>query len=330
MISNTPRMSRRLNYLQKNRPNSPEIAVLQQRISNKNNMIDVGSTGGAVYGATQGGVNKTFDPMGRGFVPPQAGNSQQSTTDMYTTQSSGAPTVPGETAGGGRTPYQPPNTPENNAGATPTPPTTPEPPAQQKTDFPKLTRRLRYLLKNRPNSPEIATIQAKLGITKDSPFSTNKPTGLDDKTGAINSGQVFNNAPDLAYDQDKAFGEAYNSAYNYITQDYGTQKAQEIEAAKQELANRGIPIDPTEGSLYSKTLKAIDTKYQQLDDQAKNQAFLQGGQLYGTKAGASTDAFNAFMNATRGMSALEIQKFLGELSIKNGGTPIIGGNAPGF
>lgn len=319
MINNAPRMTRRLNYLQKVRPNSPQIAELQQRIFAKNNS-------GAAFGTGTPNVNGSPNLTQTGPTPQQTGFL--SGYPGYT------PPLPGETQGGTRTPYTPPNTPMNQSGQG----QQQEQQEQQNqgaqqqaaNNFPRLRRRLAFLLKKHPNHPQILEIQKKLGITKDSPYNSQHPTGIDDKTGQINSGQVFNNAPSLNYDQDKAFGEAYNSAYNYITQDYANQKAQEMEAAKQELANRGIPLDPTEGSLYQKTLAGIDKKYTQLDDQAKNQAFLQGGQLYGTKAGASTDAFNAFINAIRGMSALDIQKYLGELSINQGGTPIIGGAAPGF
>ena len=305
MINNAPRMTRRLNYLQKVRPNSPQIAELQQRIAAKNNAGGLAQTGTTPSAPTA---------LQTGFLSGYSGGQ-----------------VPGEVPSSTRTPYVPPMTPMNNAGEEQAPPIQQQ--GQQNgaaNNFPKLRQRLQYLLKHRPNSPQILKIQQKLGLGQGAPYSSDKPTGIDDKTGGLNSGQVFNNAPNLNYDQDKAFGEAYNSAYNYITQDYSNQKAQEMEAAKQELANRGIPLDPTEGSLYQKTLASIDKKYTQLDDQAKNQAFLQGGQLYGTKAGASTDAFNAFINAIRGMSALDIQKYLGELSINQGGTPIIGGAAPGF
>lgn len=79
---------------------------------------------------------------------------------------------------------------------------------------------------------------------------------------------------------------AQSAVYGYMTKDYGTAKAQEMEAAKQELAQRGIPIDPSPGSLWSKSLKAIDDKYQSLDDQAKNQAVTAGNQTYATNVGA--------------------------------------------
>ena len=79
---------------------------------------------------------------------------------------------------------------------------------------------------------------------------------------------------------------AQEANYNYITKTYGRDKAREMEASKQELAQRGIPIDPTKESLWSKTTGSIDEKYQSLDDQAKNQAIMAGNQTYATDVGA--------------------------------------------
>ena len=79
---------------------------------------------------------------------------------------------------------------------------------------------------------------------------------------------------------------AQDASYNYITKDYAQNKAREMEAAKQELAQRGIPIDANPESLWSKSLQNIDQKYQALDDQAKNQALTAGNQYYATDASA--------------------------------------------
>jgi hypothetical protein len=92
--------------------------------------------------------------------------------------------------------------------------------------------------------------------------------------------------------------EAQNAAYSYITKDYGQSKAREQEAAKQELAQRGIPIDPSPESLWSKTLQGIDQKYQSLDDQAKNQAIGAGNQTYAT----NTAAVGTLAGATQAMT----------------------------
>lgn len=78
---------------------------------------------------------------------------------------------------------------------------------------------------------------------------------------------------------------AQNANYNYITRNYAKQKADEIQAAKTELTNRGIPINPDPNSLYGRTLAQIDQKYQDLTDQANNQAIVTGNQTLATRAG---------------------------------------------
>lgn len=95
---------------------------------------------------------------------------------------------------------------------------------------------------------------------------------------------AFTNAA-LGLGEGNPFESARDASYDYITQDYANQKSQEMEAAKQQLAERGIPIDMNDGSLWRKTMDAIDTKYQRLDDQAKNQSISAGNQSIATQAG---------------------------------------------
>lgn len=79
---------------------------------------------------------------------------------------------------------------------------------------------------------------------------------------------------------------ARDAAFNYLTRNLQTDKAREMEAAKQELAERGIPIDPRPGSLWSKSMESIDRKYQDLTDQAQNRAWELGNQSYATDTSA--------------------------------------------
>ena len=78
---------------------------------------------------------------------------------------------------------------------------------------------------------------------------------------------------------------AQNANYNYLTRNDAKAKQDEINAAKQELSNRGIPINPDPKSLYGRTLAQIDQKYQNLTDQANNQAIITGNQTLATRAG---------------------------------------------
>ena len=121
---------------------------------------------------------------------------------------------------------------------------------------------------------------------------------------AVNN--AFTNAATGLGDDGRA--QARDASYGYLSKDFATNKAQELEATKQELAQRGIPIDPTEGSLWSKSIKQIDSKYQALDDQARNQSIDAGNRTYATNVGAvgtlgntvagQTPAFTAFAGGT--------------------------------
>lgn len=182
------------------------------------------------------------------------------------------------------------------------------------------------------------------GVTED-PNYLNKngkivdPNAVVDKVASMTPG-----ATDLAGDV-KA---ARDAAYNYSTQYYARDKAKEVEDQKQELANRGIPLDFKEGSLYAESVGNIDRKYQGMYDQANNQAIAQGNQILGTEAGVGQGAASSFLQAVLGMSDIELQKFgitqdmkakmaaIAKSGSSNSGgstttdtSPIIGGLAPG-
>lgn len=95
--------------------------------------------------------------------------------------------------------------------------------------------------------------------------------------------------------------KAQDAVYNYITKTYQRDKSRDLETAKQELAQRGIPIDADPNSLWGKTVASIDEKYQGMDDQAKNQAVTQGNQYFATNVGAQSTAHDAFVGDTGAM-----------------------------
>jgi len=128
---------------------------------------------------------------------------------------------------------------------------------------------------------------------------------------------------DFAGNGKTAAQQARDANYSYITQHYGEQKAQEMEAKKQELAQRGIPLDPSPTSLYGRSLAQIDQKYQAMDDQAKNQSLVTGDQSYSTQAGVVSTLgstvsgqnpnFTAFQGGNIN-SASNFQSLLGTMS----------------
>lgn len=86
-----------------------------------------------------------------------------------------------------------------------------------------------------------------------------------------------------------------DAAYAYLTKDNAQNKSRELAAAKQELAQRGIPLDPSPDSLYGRTLQQIENKYQGLDDQAKQQSFSMGQTALSTEADVQKSAVDSFL-----------------------------------
>lgn len=92
---------------------------------------------------------------------------------------------------------------------------------------------------------------------------------------------------------------AQNANYSYMTRNLDRQKQQELEASKQELAQRGIPIDPSEKSLWSQTTGNINNKYQDLYDQANQQSIMLGNQTLGAQTGAQNSTLGTLTNTAQ-------------------------------
>lgn len=110
--------------------------------------------------------------------------------------------------------------------------------------------------------------------------------------------------------------------YRYLTKDLGAQKKQELEERKQELAQRGIPINFGGDDLYSRGIKDIDDKYKSFDDQARMQALMSRDQSLGALTGAQKTAYDSFLQgATTSYDAatgnLKDQAALGSLQAQN-------------
>lgn len=119
-------------------------------------------------------------------------------------------------------------------------------------------------------------------------------------------------ATDFGANGKSAAQQAADANYNYLTRNVQGDKAQEMEAQKQMLAERGIPIDPSPGSLWSKSLESIDRKYQNITDQANQQAIASRDSSYATQAGVlntlgstvagQTPTFTPYQGATQDTS----------------------------
>ncbi len=156
-----------------------------------------------------------------------------------------------------------------------------------------------------------ATFRKKNGAVT-APGALDPDLGIDEKTGGIDPSDMFASAQAHWNDDQaqKLRGEAQDAAYNFTTRNYATDKAREMEAAKQEAAMRGIPYDPgNPESAYGRSIGGIDRKYADLDLQAKNLALSQGNDIYQTELQGKNSSFDSFMQAALGMSSADLQKY---------------------
>jgi hypothetical protein len=104
------------------------------------------------------------------------------------------------------------------------------------------------------------------------------------------------------YDPETDRQNAQDATYGSLTKYYDRDKARELEAQKQELAERGIPYDPAAAqdvnskNLYGRTIGGIDQKYQGFKEEAGRQSILSGNQAYATTASAR----DSFLTAATG------------------------------
>lgn len=104
---------------------------------------------------------------------------------------------------------------------------------------------------------------------------------------------------------------AEEATYNTLTRNYDRDMSRELEAVKQEMANRGIPYDPAAAqdpntnNLYGKTVGGVSEKYRTLKDQAAQQAVLSGNQAFATNAAAA----QGFVNTAAGAASQFAPRF---------------------
>jgi hypothetical protein len=97
--------------------------------------------------------------------------------------------------------------------------------------------------------------------------------------------------------------KAEDANYATLTRFYDRDQGRDMEAAKQELANRGIPFNPDEvynentKNLYGKTVGGIKQYYDAQRANAANQSVVKGNETMLANTSASNTANAAFVNA---------------------------------
>lgn len=134
-------------------------------------------------------------------------------------------------------------------------------------------------------------------ITRDP--ETNEVTITDELGGTARKFKDLAEAAAQTWQSDTTRKNAEEATYGTLTRFYDRDQSREMEDAKQELANRGIPYDPAAAqdpnskNLYGKTIGGIGQKYQGLKDNASQQAVLSGNAAYATDVSAQ----KAFMDS---------------------------------
>lgn len=162
------------------------------------------------------------------------------------------------------------------------------------------------------------------GVKPGAPESTQGPTTTNyfDKDGGLKDPDaVVSNlkpTPDMK-DLQGNIDSARQGMYSYLTRNYEADKAKELELAKQELSNRGIPYspdtayDPNTKDLYGQTIGGINRSYQDKYDQASAQAYSdslsQGTNAFNAAVGAAGQGNDSFVNLILGMTDADLKKY---------------------
>ena len=132
-------------------------------------------------------------------------------------------------------------------------------------------------------------------------------------TGAISdpqdlvnqAGKTFN--PADPYFQN-LYKDTYSNVYNLGTAGLAERQARDLEEAKQEAANRGLPYDPSNReSAYGRAIGGVTDRYDDLYKTATNQAYLAANDAYATQGGLANQGFDSFMQGVLGISAANAQ-----------------------
>lgn len=128
------------------------------------------------------------------------------------------------------------------------------------------------------------------------------------------SGTVFD--PNDPYWQD-LYKTTYERNYRLGTEGLEERQARDLEMAKQEAAERGLPYDPgNRESAYGRAIGGVNDRYDNLYSQANDQAYQAADAAYVAQGGLANQGFVSYLQGVLGISeaearakALEMQKY---------------------
>lgn len=164
-------------------------------------------------------------------------------------------------------------------------------------------------------------LEAMPKVTETAPVTPGGPDYFDDKGKIKDPDTVVKNITPTPNMQDliSSIEKSRQARYDYTTRNFEAQKVAELEAAKQELANRGIPYDPAAATdpnsqnLYGRTIGGINRswqdRYTQADQDAYANSLNEGTLAYNAAVGAAGQSNETFLSAVLGMSEQELQRY---------------------
>lgn len=115
-------------------------------------------------------------------------------------------------------------------------------------------------------------------------------------------GLDLSGAPPLASagDTEAARKSAYDSNYALATQGVEEQRARDLEAQKQELANRGIPLNAGGTDLYSRSIGDVNKRYDTINQNASSQATAAADSAMQAYGNVNTQARQSYIDQQQG------------------------------
>ncbi len=197
------------------------------------------------------------------------------------------------------------------------------------SDAARMQARIDYLKRVRPKDPEIARLQKRMGSAGGTP-STGGPATIEsvesflgrmlDQLGPMD----LSGAPRLLNEGDitRTRQEAQDALFNENTQFLERNRQRDLAEVKQELANRGIPFNPTATfdpntkDLYGRTIGAVNEGFRADQQRALDQARIGADQRISTLVDTNRKQYDQFVDrATREMES--------KLSSTGAGTSIL-------
>jgi hypothetical protein len=304
----TPKQQERLAFLKKNRPKDPQIAKLEA--------LQKGAGGGATEEGVVAG-DPAFNPDSYLRANPDVA------AEAARLRAEGDPRTPQQIASDH---YRSNGKAEGRTGAfgdqqsdtvNPDGTINPDAAADRVADAREVDAATQFKLDNPDQTDEFGnTVTYTMG-----------PDGKPIRT--VKQGETATRFRELAlaaaqgWNPDEDRRRAEEATYGTLTKYYDRDQAREMEEQKQELANRGIPYDPTAAqdpnskNLYGRTIGGISEKFRGLKDTAAQQSVLSGNAAFQTTTAAKQAYLDGVMKGSN-LYGSDFRDYVNTVQAKSG------------